>query len=429
MVEHAEMAWLVNARARRTAPDVSVTRFFSEAIAGEVKRFHQGFPRYRPTPLIQLKQLSRQLGISKIWIKDESYRFGLKAFKVLGASYALACIMAEKAGMKDGAASFEAFTDTGKNRLRAGLTFVTATDGNHGRAVAWAAGMLGCGAVVYMPEGSSRARVEAVKSHGARVVVVEGNYDDAVVLAARQAEEKSWILVQDTTMEGYESVPIRIMQGYLTVLSESLDALRGERPTHIFIQCGVGSFAAAQQAYLVERFGSKRPLFGVVEASKAACFYKSMSINDGKPHGVSGKLDTVMAGLACGQPSPLAWEILRAFADFFLACEDDMTMRGMRALGRPLPGDPRIVSGESGAITTGMVSTILTQARWRPAAEALKLHSKSKILLVNTEGDTDPETYHHILGSSSNAMHPGDALSSDAGPSHKKGGGSCHCMI
>jgi len=279
----------------------------------------------------------------------------------------------------------------------ADTTFVTATDGNHGRAVAWATQQLGCNAVVYLPKGTYRARNESIKLHGAQTLIIDGTYDDAVQQAVEQAQKQGWILLQDTAREGYEEIPLKIMQGYLTIVHEALDQLEEEIPTHVFVQCGVGSLAAASQAYLFELFGDERPLFAVVEPTRAACFYEPMATHKRKPKKLSGNLNTIMAGLACGEPSTLAWKTLRDYADVFVACPDHIAMRGMRILGNPLQGDDRVISGESGAVTLGLLTTVLTQASCRKIADALQLNESSKVLLLSTEGDTDPSMYRKIV--------------------------------
>ena len=309
----------------------------------------------------------------------------------------MASVLAEKLRIEVDSLSFDLFRSTNVESKLGNTTFVAATDGNHGRAVAWASRELGCNAVVYMPKGSSPARFEAIKDLGAETVIIEGNYDEAVHLAAQQAKKHSWILLQDTAWEDYEKIPTRVMQGYLTILNEVLEQLEGDIPTHVFAQCGVGSFAAALQAYLVELYGSNRPKFVVVEADKAACYYKSMLGNNENPQKISGDLDTIMAGLACGEPSILAWKILRQNADMFVACNDAVAIKGMRALGRSLSRDPRVISGESGGVTAGLLISILGPTPHRKIADALDINQDSKILLISTEGDTDPDIYRKIL--------------------------------
>lgn len=395
-----EIACVLNPESRKRAHPGSLTQPFSLSVAQSVRGFHSSFPRYKPTPLVSLANLAGSLKVADIWIKDESHRFGLNAFKVLGASYAIARIIARKLGISEHNLCFDAIYARPVREKLADITLVTATDGNHGRAVAWAAQTLGVNAVVYMPGGSVRARVEAVRQHGADVVLVKGTYDNAVHLAAHEAEMKGWVLVQDSAWEGYEEIPIRITQGYLTILHEAFEQLRGEAPSHVFVQCGVGSLAASVQAYLVEAFGSSRPISVVVEPDEAGCFYKSMSINDGNPHKISGDLKTIMAGLACGEPGLLGWKILRAYTDGFAICSDSVAIRGMRTLANPLPGDDPIISGESGAVTTGLLATLLGETEYGEIVEALRLTRESRILLLSTEGDTDPEMYEKIVHSS-----------------------------
>jgi diaminopropionate ammonia-lyase len=395
--EKEHISYLINPEARQGKPAEALTTPFSLSVSEAVRSFHGSFPGYKPTPLVRLDRLAQKLRVAHIWIKDESYRFGLNAFKVLGASYALAWLVARKLNLGDNALSF-ALLESADIRERLGdITFTTATDGNHGRAVAWVAQRLGARAVVYLPRGSSHARFEAISQHGAQTSIIDGNYDDAVHCAAEQARKHGWTLVQDSSWEGYEEIPTRIIQGYLTILHEALEQLGGELPSHVFVQCGVGSLASAVQAYLVELFGAKRPKSIIVEPEGAGCFYRSMSINDGDPHKISGDLNTIMAGLACGEPGLLAWNILRSYADVFVACSDSVAIKGMRILANPLADDDKVVSGESGAVTTGLVACLVGDARYREIAESLKITRESKILLISTEGDTDPDMYQRIV--------------------------------
>jgi diaminopropionate ammonia-lyase len=397
MAERQDLSFIGNIEARNECIQRDITAPFSQLQAMRVRRFHRSFPQYQPTPLIRLTNLAWSLGIATIYVKDESFRFGLKAFKVLGATYALAHVIAERTGIDEDALSFGLFESRSIRRELRRITIVTATDGNHGRAVAWAARIVGCSAVVYMPQGSAQPRIKAIREHGAEVRVIDGNYDDAVHLAAERARQRNWVMVQDTAWEGYESLPIRILQGYLTIMDEALEQLDAEVPTHVFVQCGVGSLAAAMQAHLVELFGTNRPQFIVVEPREAACFYESMAANDGSPHKVSGNLRTIMAGLACGEPNPLAWRILHPFADGFIACDDSVAVTGMRILGAPLPGDEKVVSGESGAVTAGVLVHILGSSKHSSIKEALALNQASRVLLISTEGNTDPDMYKRAL--------------------------------
>jgi len=397
MPEVEKITYIVNQLSRKRDMVKASTNFFSPSTAHSVRKFHQTFPDYTPTPLVKLTHLADMLGVSHIWIKDESHRFGLNAFKVLGATHGLAYLIAQRLKMNAQELSFDLLHAPSVKEKLADTTFVTATDGNHGRAVAWAAQQLACNAIVYLPKGTSRARNEAIKLHGAQTLIIDGTYDDAVQQAVEQAQKQGWILLQDTAREGYEEIPLKIMQGYLTIVHEALDQLEEEIPTHVFVQCGVGSLAAASQAYLFELFGDERPLFAVVEPTRAACFYEPMATHKRKPKKLSGNLNTIMAGLACGEPSTLAWKILRDYADVFVACPDHIAMRGMRILGNPLQGDDRVISGESGAVTLGLLTTVLAHASCRKIADALQLNESSKVLLLSTEGDTDPLMYRKIV--------------------------------
>jgi diaminopropionate ammonia-lyase len=376
-----------------------LTQSFSPPVPQSVRAFHQSIPRYNPTPLVSLPHLAQSLQLKNIWIKDESYRFNLNAFKVLGAGYALAHALSVKLGIDDEVPSFEMFrSQSARSKLR-DITVITATDGNHGRAVAWSAQHMGCKAVIYMPKHTSPARIRNIESHGATVRIIDDNYDAAVRAASSDAEQNDWMLIQDTSWTGYERIPFRIMQGYLTIAVEAMEQLDGCIPTHIFLQCGVGSFAASMQAYFIERYGDNRcPFSAIVEPARAACFHHSMRENTGSPVTINGDLDTIMAGLACGEPSILAWEILKNHADAFISCRDSIAIKGMRTLGIPLSGDPRIISGESGAVTLGLLVHLRTHLLNDDVTEALQLNSHSRVLLISTEGDTDPEAYRKIIG-------------------------------
>jgi diaminopropionate ammonia-lyase len=377
----------------------SASRYAVELVSHDVEKsvscFHRSLPGYRPTPLVKLTQLAKYLGINDLWVKSEAERFDLKAFKVLGASYAIGKIIAKELNLDNRIFTFDQIlSHTSKFN---NLTFVTATDGNHGRAVAWTASKLNCKAIVYLPESSSNYRLEAIRNLGAEASKIKGNYDDAVRLAARKADENGWHLVQDTSWPGYEEIPTFIMQGYFTLLVEAFQQLDGEWPSHVFMQAGVGSLSAAILAFLCHLNDKPRPYFIVVEPTKAACFYKSMIIDDGKPHTVEGDLDTVMAGLACGEPSKKAWEILKEDADAFIACSDYVAIKAMRILGNPLKGDDCIISGESGSVTTGLVYELLRNSTFEELSKEIGLRSDSKVLIISTEGDTDPEYYRSVL--------------------------------
>jgi diaminopropionate ammonia-lyase len=389
--------WYLNPAAGKPGLNKPDTSYFSPSIVRRVKNFHHTLPNFKPTPLAKLDNLAGYSGIKSIRVKDESYRCGLNAFKVLGASYALSSYLSQRLKLDPATVTFELLkSGKFKNQINE-LTCITATDGNHGRAVAWAAHELGCRAVVYMPKGTAAARLDSIRDLGADARIIDGNYDDAVQLAADQAAQNQWLLLQDTVGPGNEEIPIRVMQGYLTMFNEAFDQLDGKLPTHVFIQCGVGSLAGSLQAYLVEKFGRQRPLLTVVEPTKAACYYQSMIAEDGKPRKVEGDLDTIMAGLACGEPNMLSWRILSHYADAFVACPDSVTARGMRMLGNPLPGDDRVISGESGAVTLGLLAAIMEDPELGFLKEALNFNPSSRVLLFSTEGDTDPAMYRKIV--------------------------------
>lgn len=367
--------------------------------AKKVHAFHKSFPQYEPTPLAKLDNLANELNISKVFVKDESYRFGLNAFKALGGSYAIGYYLAEKLNINLSDLTYDKLVSSEVREKLGELTFITATDGNHGRGVAWTARELKQKSVVYMPKGSSEERLNHIKSLGAQASITNLNYDDTVRLAAEHAEQNNWVLVQDTAWENYEEIPKRIMQGYSTMVLESYEQLKvlDVKPTHVFIQAGVGSLAAAVQGFFANVYGDERPVTVVVEPDKADCLFKTAEANDGKLHVVKGDLDTIMAGLACGEPSTLGWEILNDYADAFLSCPDNIAAQGMRILAAPIKEDAQVISGESGAVGVGAVSEILRRSQYSNLKEQLNINSDSKILFFSTEGDTDAEHFKKVV--------------------------------
>lgn len=391
--------WIVNAPERGRRGTASVKEFAPSVLEG-VRAFHATMPGYVPTPLAALPALAARLGLGSLHVKDESRRFGLKAFKVLGGSYAIARYLAGRLGRDLGDLPFPVLTGDEVKEALGEVTFATTTDGNHGRGVAWTARMLRQRAVVFMPQGSAPFRLEAIRAEGARAEILSLNYDDAVRYTDRMAREHGWVVVQDTAWEGYRDIPLWIMQGYGTMVVEALAQLEERRegmPTHVFIQAGVGSLAGMVQGALRARFGAAAPRVVVVEAAAAACFYESAVAGDGKSRAVGGDLSTLMAGLACGEANPLGYEILRDHAEAFVSCPDYVAARGMRVLGNPLEGDPRVVSGESGAVTAGLLPYLLEHPSLRPLRESLSLGTGSRVLLFSTEGDTDPQRYRSVV--------------------------------
>ena len=401
------LKWVHNTKSR----DVNYTKEklvgFEEKEMKEVYDFHKSLPGYKATPLVELDDLAKYYGVQKLWLKDESKRFGLNAFKVLGGSYAIGKYLSQKLGKDMSELPFNVLISDEVKKQLGDVTFVTATDGNHGRGVAWVANKLRQKSVVYMPKGSAQMRFDAIAREGADVTITDLNYDDAVRLANKGAEEHGWIMVQDTAWDGYEEIPLWIMQGYSTIINEiveQLEAAKEEKPTHVFLQAGVGSFAGAVQGYLSHLYGDDRPITIICEPHRANCIYKSMEANDGKPHNVTGDLTTIMAGLACGEPNTISWKILRDNADFSVSCDDSIAARGMRVLSSPLGNDQRVISGESGAVGLGLF-TVLSEKKeeYAELMKALKIDENSRILCISTEGDTDVEGYKNVVW---NGAHP-----------------------
>lgn len=384
-----------------SAADVADAQIMSHENVAAARRFHQSFPQYAETPLAALNALAGYYGVKNVFVKDESFRFGLNAFKVLGGSYAMARCLADFTGRSAESLTYDVITSPEFRKESGELTFFSATDGNHGRGVAWSARMLKQKAVILMPKGTQHSRFENIRKEGADVTIEELNYDGCVRKAAEKAKETpGGVLVQDTAWDGYEEIPSRIMQGYGTMVIEAdeqfLEAA-GAPPTHVFIQAGVGSLAAAVAGYFADKYGAAAPRVTVVEADQADCIYRSALANDGSIHTVGGAMRTMMAGLACGEPSTTAWRILKAYASAFVSVPDAAAAVGMRVLGAPLPGDKRVISGESGAAPAGLLHLMMTEGYLEPLRKALDINNDSRILLFSTEGATDPENYRRVV--------------------------------
>lgn len=367
----------------------------------KVRKFHQSFPQYEETPLRSLDKLAADYGVGGIYVKDESYRFGLNAFKVLGGSYAIGKFIAKTVGKDISELGYKELTSPDVKKDLGDFTFFSATDGNHGRGVAWAANQIGQKSVIYMPKGSSQTRLDNIRKEGAEASITDMNYDDAVRLAAEEsAKTPQSVVIQDTAWEGYEEIPGWIMQGYGTMALEALEQLKAagvDRPTHIFVQAGVGSLAGAIQGFFANAFPDDCPTTVVVEASIADCLYRSAENGGVKPVAVGGDLNTIMAGLACGEANIISWEILRNKTAFFLSLPDYVAAEGMRVLGAPEKSDPQVISGESGAAGMGALMEILRRDEYQELREKIGLNADSKILLFSTEGDTDPDSYRDIV--------------------------------
>lgn len=362
--------------------------------------FHKSFPQYSVTPLTRLTNLASYLGLKRLYVKDESYRFGLNAFKVLGGSYAIAKYISKELGRDVSEVPYSVLTSEKLREEFGQATFFSATDGNHGRGVAWAANRLGQKCVIRMPKGTTQTRLENIAKENATVTIEDMNYDECVRLAASEAEKTPHgIIVQDTAWDGYEEIPTWIMQGYGTLATEADEQLAadGARPTHIFIQAGVGSLAGAVIGYFANRFKENPPVMVVVEAGAADCLYRSALKGDGNRIDVTGDMLTIMAGLACGEANTVSWDILRNHADAFVSCPDWVSANGCRIYGAPMRGDTQVISGESGSVTMGLVHALMTKPEYKELKEALKLDENSEVLLVSSEGDTDPNRYREIV--------------------------------
>lgn len=367
------------------------------------KTFHESFPQYSETPLVSLSQLAENIGLASLFVKDESYRFGLNAFKVLGGSYAIGKYVAEKLGKSVKELPYDVLISQELRDEFGQATFFTATDGNHGRGVAWAANKLGQKSVVFMPKGSTEYRKQQIANEGATVTIEKFNYDDCVRLATAESKKvENGVVVQDTAWDGYEDIPNWIMQGYGTLAMEASQQLEESGcniPTHIVVQAGVGSLAGAMVGYFSNFYHDAihKPKFIVVEADGAACLYKGAVANDGNPRIVEGDLPTIMAGLACGEPNTVSWDILRNHVDYFVAAPDWVARLGMRVSAAPLKGDTSIISGESGAVPLGFIMAVMTMAEYEDLRNELELNEHSKVLCFSTEGNTDPDRYKNIV--------------------------------
>ncbi len=344
------------------------------------------WPGYQPTPMRAAPILASELGLESVWVKDESGRFGLGSFKALGGAYGVRQVMKEGGG---GAAR---------------LTVTCASDGNHGRSVAWGAEMFGCDAVIYLPGHVTEVRADAIRAFGARVVRVDGEYDEAVARSARDADENGWTVISDTSYPGYMEIPRVVMVGYTVMVWEALSMLRAwpttidvssaipQLPSHLFIQGGVGGLAAAVIGHLWERLGEDRPVAVIVEPEAADGLL--CSARAGRPAASRGDLRTVMAGLSCREVSPLAWDVVGAGAHAFMTVPDGGIAPLMRAAARGELGEP-FEGGESGV--AGLLG-LIEVARDEDRRREIGLDERSRVLVFNTEGATDPELYGRIVG-------------------------------
>jgi diaminopropionate ammonia-lyase len=350
------------------------------ALADEALAFHQTIDGYAPTPCHRLDGLAHELGVGSLWLKDESPRFGLGAFKGLGASFAIQRWL--------------------RDHPRLGVvTFTTATDGNHGRAVAWSARRAGHRAVVFIPAHASPARVAAIEAEGAEVVPVAEGYDAAVRQAHAAAAARGWVAIQDTATPGYETIPEWIAAGYWTHARELEPLPHAEaRPEVdlVLLHAGVGTWAAAIVAYYWHRYGARRPRIAIVEPTTAACILAGVMA--GEVVAIDASRRTVMAGLDCALASTTALAALRDSVDACFAIDDAWTLAAMRRLSTPTGSDPEVVAGESGAASVAGLMALTADTALAPVAEHLRLGPESRVVVWSTEGATDPTHWEAVVG-------------------------------
>ena len=376
-------------------PDWSEFEFLN---SNDMRDFHKSLDGYAPTPLRKLPKLAARLGVKEILVKDESYRFGIKAFKALGASYAIYRYLKGVYESKfDDDFTPESFKDPVKLEKLGSFTFTAATDGNHGRAVAWTANKLKQKAVIYMPAKTAQSRIENIESENAKVVLVEGSFDDCVAQCAKDAKENGWVEIADTAYPGYMEIPKYIMLGYSTVLAElEPDPNSPEKPNldFVFVPAGVGGLAASTTSYYIKRYRKNGPKILCVEPTDSDCYLASIKSGEGKPISSGGAMETMMVGLACDIPSLVAWPIIKDGIDFFMNCDDSYAIKAMRAYH-----EEGIISGESGSAGLAALLALFDGEETQALRDKLGFDSESRILLINTEGDTDPVNYQRIIGS------------------------------
>ena len=392
-----------NSRVTVQAYPAALQQILSIAAAQESRRWLASWDRIspQPTPLYELSGLAKQLGVAHIAIKDESVRSPLASFKALGAPIALVRLVMRRWPQQQ----FDMATlwAGGYAALLTDFTVISATDGNHGRALAAAAQSLGCRCVIVIHANVSGEREQAIAAYGAQIIRIAGNYDDSVLESARLAAANGWDVVSDTSYAGYEIIPGDVMQGY-SIIADEVVAQTQSQPTHcpythVFLQGGVGGFAAGMASYLWEFFGIARPRMIVVEPEQADCLYQSAIV--GAPANATGSVDSLMAGLACGETSPLAWQILQPCIDDFMTVSDEAAAHAMRCLAHPTDHDIPMVSGESGAAGLAGLQTVLSDVA---LAQSLGIDATSRILLISTEGATAPSVYYECVGESADAV-------------------------
>jgi len=381
--------------------DAGKQEILSLAAFAEAEAEIGSWPGYEPTPCVALAGLARELGLGGVWIKEEGRRFGLRAFKALGGAYAVLKLLKGEVLRRKGVAATGAELRDGAHRdVTSSITVTTATDGNHGRSVAWGAELFGAKAVIFVPHHCSEARKAGIAAYGAQVVQTDVGFDETVKLCDVAARAEGRFMVADTAWAGYDRIPRWVMQGYALIAEEALR--QAGPPTHLFIQAGVGGLAVALTAHFWERLGRERPAVTVVEPRGAACLYESARAG----RIVQVAAHTAMSCLDAGDPSPLAWPILQEGAKAFALVEDDVIADAMTLLARSPFGDPPVVAGNS---AIAGLAALLSTARDPAQRQALGLGPQSRVLLVASEGDADRDSYRAIVGLSAEEVWAGRA--------------------
>ena len=373
--------------------DILSIKSFTKS-AKEIKSWHN----YKVTPLIDLSELAKQTKVAKIYYKNEHFRFSLKSFKALGGAYAVANLLISKlkeAGID--ANSNDLLAKKYKN-ITSKITVSCATDGNHGKSVAWGAVNFGCNCEIFIHKNVSVSRENEIAKYGANVTRVDGNYDASVQIAAEKAKENGHFIVSDTSYSGYNKIPKDVMQGYTIMVDEALRQANC-KITHVFLQGGVGGLAAAAVSFMLEKYGVEAPIFIIVEPTNADCLLQSAK--NGKLTVVEGELKTIMAGLSCGEVSILAWDILANKVTSFLSIADEPIVKVMQLLAFR---DEPIVAGESAV--AGLAGFLIVQHSTK-YKKALKIDKNAKILFFGTEGDTDKVAYRNFVGYTSTEVLKG----------------------
>lgn len=390
----------LNAVVVTPARDIKDQRFNKETL-DRVKRFHLSMEEYKATPLVSLNRLANRLHVNNIYVKDESYRFGLNAFKVVGGIYGLASTILKHLKVDTTNIDMNMLHEPSVAKKIKKLTIISATDGNHGRGLAWAGQKLGCKVLIYMPKATTKERANLISDLGAEVTITEFNYDDTLRVVIEQAEKnQTYLHVQDTAWEGYAEIPNWISQGYMTVADEAITQLHFsgyKQPTHVFLQAGAGSFALGIIGHLVTTFGDQCPKIIIMEPKNANCFYESIVAQGSKPIRVHGDLETVMAGLSVGEVSTEAWALISNYANAYIMCDDSLSAKGTRLLASPLGDDKKVISGESGSIGIGVLDYLMTHDACGILRTELDINETSNVLIFSTEGDTDSSLYNQIV--------------------------------